>query len=130
MVIMQANYDAILSWPLKLKITFNLLNQLSSENSHTVSFWSKTTSSSFQHPTTDMNIAYGISKFFPLNVFQQNKDQFVRDDALFIKVETDFLTKMPEISLNVHANELLNDKEYTSTTDDNLCFKICHADTT
>ncbi|CAF4324407.1 unnamed protein product, partial [Rotaria sordida] len=86
--------------------------------------------SSFQHPTTDMNIAYGISKFFPLNVFQQNKDQFVRDDALFIKVETDFLTKMPEISLNNDANELLNDKEYTSATDDNLCFKICHTDTT
>ncbi|CAF1277062.1 unnamed protein product [Rotaria sp. Silwood1] len=94
LVIMQGNDDTILSWPLKLKITFNLLNQLSSENNHSVSFWSKTTSSSFQRPTTDMNIAYGIPKFFPLNVFQQNKDQFVRDDALFIKVETDFLTKM------------------------------------
>jgi hypothetical protein len=47
-------------------------------------------SNSFQRPRSDMNIASGIPKFFPLAVIQQEGNPYVRDDTIFIKIMVDF----------------------------------------
>jgi hypothetical protein len=142
-VLMQGNYDANLQWPFKFKVTFTFINQLTPENNHSVSFWPDMSSSSFQRPNTEMNIPYGISKGFPLDVFNQNEDQFVQDDTMFVKVAVDFLAELPgktpvlnnlfilfylEITLNDDAGELLNDNERVNTTDDNLPLIACRSD--
>jgi hypothetical protein len=94
LVIMRGNYDAILHWPFEFKVTFTLLNQLSPQNNHSDFFWPDITSNCFKCPIIDMNNPYGISKFLSLNELEQNHDQFVRDDTMFIKVEIDFLAKI------------------------------------
>ena len=47
-------------------------------------------SNSFQRPRSDMNIASGIPKFFPLAMIQQEGNPYVRDDTMFIKMMVDF----------------------------------------
>ncbi|CAF4853104.1 unnamed protein product, partial [Rotaria sp. Silwood1] len=47
-------------------------------------------SSSFQRPRSEMNIASGIPKFFPLTMIQQEDNPYVRDDTMFIKVMVNF----------------------------------------
>ncbi|CAF1023598.1 unnamed protein product [Rotaria sordida] len=47
-------------------------------------------SSSFQRPRSDMNIASGIPKFFPLERIEQEGNPYVRNDTMFIKVMVDF----------------------------------------
>jgi hypothetical protein len=92
---MQGDHDKYLYWPFHFKVTFTLLNQLQTNNNQSRSFWSDTRSICFQQPCSDMNIAYGISKCFPLDILEQNENHFVRDDTLLIKLEVDFLAKKP-----------------------------------
>jgi hypothetical protein len=93
LVIMRGDLDKSLHWPLSFKVTFTLLNQIQSNDNPSRSFWSDTRSICFQQPRSDMNIAYGFSKCFSLDILKQNENHFVRDDALVIKVEVDFLAK-------------------------------------
>ncbi|CAF4158840.1 unnamed protein product [Rotaria magnacalcarata] len=54
------------------------------------SFRSDIKSSSFQRLRTDMKIASGIPKFCPLEMIQQERNPYVRDDSMFIKIMVDF----------------------------------------
>ncbi|CAF5155477.1 unnamed protein product, partial [Rotaria sp. Silwood1] len=47
-------------------------------------------SNSFKRPQSNMNIASGIPKFFPLAMIQQEGNPYVRDDTMFIKVMVGF----------------------------------------
>ncbi|CAF3978944.1 unnamed protein product [Rotaria sordida] len=119
LVLMQGNHDAILQWPFKFKVTFTVLNQLSLNNNHSISFWFDTTSSCFQHLTTDMNIIYGISRFLPLDLFEKNQNQYVQNDTMFFKVEIDFSAEKSENTID-STGELLNDEGHADTIDSNL----------
>jgi hypothetical protein len=90
---MRGNYDGNLQWPFKFKVTFTLLNHLSSNHNQSSSFWPDTTSICFQRPRSNMNIGYGISEFFPIDLFKKDQNQYVQTDAMFIRVEVDFLTE-------------------------------------
>jgi hypothetical protein len=144
LVIMKGDYDAIVHWPFTFKVTFTLLNQLQSNNNESKFFWSDPTSSCFQRPRINMNTPYGFSKFFSLNLFEQNETHYVQDDAVFMKVEVDFLAKgsgkIPllksiliilclEIPLNGDASELLNDEMHVDAIDDNISAMIYRSDT-
>ncbi|CAF1039821.1 unnamed protein product [Didymodactylos carnosus] len=97
-VIMKGEHDAILTWPFDYKVTFCLLDQ-SGQNQHiSDSFRPDTKSNSFQRPRSEMNIASGIPKFYPLPIIQQNNNSYVRDDTMFIKVMVDF-ANMPKTML-------------------------------
>ena len=141
LVIMRGNYDAIIHWPFKFKVTFTLINQSSPEKNHSMSFWSNIMSSSFKRPTTDMNTPCGVSEFFSIG---ENLNEFVQEDATFIKVEIDFMAERPgKLALTNHililfclaipmddgAQELLNDEERVTTADDNLLSMICRSNT-
>ncbi|CAF4590735.1 unnamed protein product, partial [Rotaria sp. Silwood2] len=64
-VLMRGRNDAMLKFPFNYKVTFCL-------------------------PRSEMNIASGIPKFFPLAMIQQEGNPYIRDDTMFIKVMIDF----------------------------------------
>ncbi|CAF0987975.1 unnamed protein product [Didymodactylos carnosus] len=89
-VIVRGNYDAILKWPFNHKVTFCLYDQ-SGEGRHVIdSFCPDIESNSFQRPHSEMNMASGIPKFFPISMIQQACNNYVRDDTMFIKIIADF----------------------------------------
>ena len=90
-VICRGENDALLKWPFKQKITFMLIDQLSSENKENMvdAFKPDPSSSSFKRPTSDMNIASGIPLFCPLNKLKSSEHEYIKDDCMFIKVIVD-----------------------------------------
>ncbi|CAF1086442.1 unnamed protein product [Didymodactylos carnosus] len=102
-VLMRGDYDPILKWPFNHKVTFSLVDQ-SGQNRHVIdSFRPDVKSNSFQRPRSEMNIASGIPKFFPLPMFQQDGNNYVRDDIMFIKVIVDF-ADLPKMILPYALN--------------------------
>ncbi|KFQ69131.1 TNF receptor-associated factor 2 [Phaethon lepturus] len=86
-VVMKGPNDALLRWPFNQKVTLMLLDQNNRE--HIIdAFRPDVTSSSFQRPITEMNIASGCPLFCPVSVMEA-KNSYVRDDAIFIKAIVD-----------------------------------------
>ena len=85
-VVMRGEYDALLRWPFRQKVTFMLLDQDNVE--HVIdAFRPDPNSSSFQRPRRESNIASGCPTFSPLS--EINNHAYVRDDAIFLKVIVD-----------------------------------------
>ena len=85
-VIMRGQYDALLRWPFRQKITFMLMDQDNVE--HVIdSFKPDPSSSSFQRPRRETNIASGCPTFCSLS--DLNNHAYVKDDTMFIKVIVD-----------------------------------------
>ena len=85
-VVMKGPFDALQKWPLNKKITLMLLNQ-DGDNHHEESFKPDLSSSSFQRPTKETNIASGSPFFFSLNALENNG--FLKDDTIFIRIKVD-----------------------------------------
>ncbi|XP_074218790.1 TNF receptor-associated factor 2 isoform X2 [Camelus bactrianus] len=86
-VLMKGPNDALLRWPFNQKVTLMLLDQNNRE--HVIdAFRPDVTSSSFQRPVSDMNIASGCPLFCPVSKMEA-KSSYVRDDAIFIKAIVD-----------------------------------------
>ena len=88
LVIMRGNFDAVLRWPFKQKVTMMLLDQ-DNTNHKTRNFTPDTNSASFQRPTDEMNIAAGFPTFCLLSELESHA--YIRDDTMFIKVIVDTL---------------------------------------
>ena len=85
-VVMPGQYDAILHWPFKQKVTFMLLDQDNVE--HVIdAFRPDPNSSSFQRPRRETNIANGCPMFCSLT--ELNNHAYVRDDTMFLKIIVD-----------------------------------------
>ena len=85
-VVMRGEYDALLRWPFRQKVTFMLLDQNNVE--HVIdSFRPDPNSSSFQRPRRETNIASGCPTFCPLS--ELNDHAYVRDDTMLLKVKVD-----------------------------------------
>ncbi|NWU08118.1 TRAF2 factor, partial [Cephalopterus ornatus] len=83
-VVMKGDYDALLPWPFRHKVTFMLLDQNNRE--HVIdAFRPDLTSASFQRPVHDMNVASGCPTFLPLAKLQSPKHAYVKEDTLFLK---------------------------------------------
>ncbi|XP_067833980.1 TNF receptor-associated factor 2-like [Heptranchias perlo] len=86
-VIMKGNYDGLLRWPFKQKVTLMLMDQ--SNREHIIdAFRPDISSSSFQRPVSEMNIASGCPLFCPLNKLD-SKNNYSREDSIFIKAIVD-----------------------------------------
>ncbi|XP_029470347.1 TNF receptor-associated factor 1 [Rhinatrema bivittatum] len=82
--VMKGEYDALLSWPFKHKVTFMLMDQNNRE--HVIdAFRPDLMSASFQRPVHDMNIASGCPMFLPLTKLQSPKQAYVKEDTIFLK---------------------------------------------
>ncbi|XP_006640851.1 TNF receptor-associated factor 1 [Lepisosteus oculatus] len=87
-VVMKGEYDALLSWPFKHKVTFFLLDQ--NQREHVIdAFRPDLSSTSFQRPVRDMNVASGCPLFFPHAKLKSPKHAYSKDDTLFIKCIVD-----------------------------------------
>ncbi|XP_037114767.1 TNF receptor-associated factor 2-like isoform X2 [Syngnathus acus] len=86
-VVMRGHSDALLKWPFNQKVTLMLLDQNNRE--HIIdAFRPDISSSSFQRPVSDMNIASGCPLFCPLSKLE-SKNTYIRDDTIFIKAIVD-----------------------------------------
>ncbi|XP_042334862.1 TNF receptor-associated factor 2 isoform X2 [Sceloporus undulatus] len=86
-VVMKGPSDALLRWPFNQKVTLMLLDQNNRE--HVIdAFRPDVTSSSFQRPVSDMNIASGCPLFCPI-AKMENKNSYVREDTIFVKAIVD-----------------------------------------
>uniref|UniRef100_A0A8C6QPF2 TNF receptor-associated factor n=1 Tax=Nannospalax galili TaxID=1026970 RepID=A0A8C6QPF2_NANGA len=87
-VIMRGEYDALLPWPFRNKVTFMLLDQNNRE--HAIdAFRPDLNSASFQRPQSETNVASGCPLFFPLSRLQSPKHAYVKDDTMFLKCIVD-----------------------------------------
>ncbi|KAL8562406.1 hypothetical protein ACOMHN_066120 [Nucella lapillus] len=90
--LMRSNLDPLLPWPFRQKVYFMLIDQ--AYKKHIVdAFRSEPSSSSFQRPTSEMNIATGCPMFVQLNKLTQAGHEYLKDDTMYIRVtvETDGL---------------------------------------
>ncbi|AWP15320.1 putative TNF receptor-associated factor 2 [Scophthalmus maximus] len=86
-VVMRGRCDALLKWPFSQKVTLMLLDQNNRE--HIIdAFRPDVTSTSFQRPISEMNIASGCPLFCPLAKLA-GKSPYLRDDTIFIKAIVD-----------------------------------------
>ena len=85
-VVMKGEYDALQTWPFRKKITMMLLDQ--GNGVHRMDLLKADRQSlPFQRPQSDKNIASGLPFFMPLESL--NNRQFIKDDAVFIKIIVD-----------------------------------------
>ncbi|XP_071501962.1 TNF receptor-associated factor 2-like [Diadema antillarum] len=87
LTIMRGPYDAVLSWPFKEKITFQLVNQVDPINrSIIVSLRPDPTSSSFKRPTSERNIGAGCPLFVKILQVEDSNQGFLKDGTLYLKI--------------------------------------------
>ncbi|XP_075690890.1 TNF receptor-associated factor 2 [Rhinoderma darwinii] len=86
-VVMKGPSDALLRWPFNQKVTMMLLDQ--NHREHIIdAFRPDITSSSFQRPISEMNIASGCPLFCPLSKLE-GKNTYVWEDTIFVKAIVD-----------------------------------------
>ena len=82
LTLMRGEYDALLTWPFRQTVTLMLLDQ-DRQKDIFQSFRPDPSSSSFQRPINEMNVASGCPKFAPLSVLEN--PSYVKDDTIFMK---------------------------------------------
>ncbi|XP_006812485.1 TNF receptor-associated factor 3-like [Saccoglossus kowalevskii] len=86
-VVMGGDYDALLQWPFRQKVTLVLLDQETGRRNLSDTFRPDPTSSSFKRPTGDMNVASGCPLFVSQSVLET--PTYIKNDTLYIKVLVD-----------------------------------------
>ena len=85
-VLMKGEYDPLLQWPFEPKVSLILVDQ--DHKKHLVqTFKLNAQSSSFQRPSTDMNVASGCPEFADLTVLDNTS--YTKDDVMYIKAIVD-----------------------------------------
>uniref|UniRef100_H2YBL8 MATH domain-containing protein n=1 Tax=Ciona savignyi TaxID=51511 RepID=H2YBL8_CIOSA len=86
-VVMKGEYDALLPWPFRQKVTLMLLYQGMDRRHLSDTFKPDPTSSSFKKPASDMNIASGCPLFVAHNVIEGSF--YVKEDTIFLRIHVD-----------------------------------------
>uniref|UniRef100_A0A8D0HEU7 TNF receptor-associated factor n=1 Tax=Sphenodon punctatus TaxID=8508 RepID=A0A8D0HEU7_SPHPU len=95
-VVMRGEFDSLLPWPFKQKVTLMLLDQSGKKNHIVEAFKADPNSSSFKRPDGEMNIASGCPRFVAHTMLENTKNSYIKDDTLFLKVMVD-LTDLEEL---------------------------------
>lgn len=86
--VMQGEYDALLLWPFRQQITIQLLSQSTTQFAHhKETFKPDPNSTSFSRPKTTMNVSSGLPQFISLQKLLSSENNFVKDDAIFLKFD-------------------------------------------
>ena len=91
-VLMRGEYDPLLQWPFKHKVSLILVDQ-DQRNNIVQKFLPNTQSRSFRRPQSDMNVASGFPEFAELSIF--DNPSYVKDDVMYIKAEVDITNIQP-----------------------------------
>ncbi|XP_043930463.1 TNF receptor-associated factor 3 [Protopterus annectens] len=94
-VVMRGEYDALLPWPFKQKVTLMLMDQGSTRRHLGDAFKPDPNSSSFKRPSGEMNIASGCPLFVAQTQLEGGPGTYIKDDTIFIKVTVD-TSDMPD----------------------------------
>uniref|UniRef100_A0A8C9W884 TNF receptor-associated factor n=1 Tax=Scleropages formosus TaxID=113540 RepID=A0A8C9W884_SCLFO len=86
-VVMRGEYDALLPWPFKQKVTLMLMDQGPARKHLGDAFKPDPNSSSFRRPAGEMNIASGCPLFVAQTVLENGT--YIKEDTIFIKVIVD-----------------------------------------
>ena len=86
-VLMRGEYDALLVWPFRQKVTLSILDQSGNRKHITDTFRPDPTSTSFRRPVGEMNIASGSPMFAPHSKVES--ESYLKDDAMFICITVD-----------------------------------------
>ena len=86
-VVMKGQFDALLPWPFRQRVTLMVLDQSQARRHVTDTFRPDPQSSSFQRPVNDMNIASGCPLFVALESVESRG--YVKDDTLYICIKVD-----------------------------------------
>ena len=89
-VIMKSEYDDLLTWPFKHRVSLSLIsldNPLNPEAAITHKFAPNPDSSSFHQPKDTFNVASGFPEFAPLRVLNESK--YVKNDTIYFRVKLD-----------------------------------------
>nr|XP_014346563.1 PREDICTED: TNF receptor-associated factor 3-like isoform X2 [Latimeria chalumnae] len=93
-VVMRGEYDSLLPWPFRQKVTLTLMDQGPPRHHISETFKPDPKSNSFRRPTSEMNIASGCPLFVSQPVLENSS--YVKDDTIFIRVTVD-TTDLPEL---------------------------------
>lgn len=88
-VIMKGDYDALMPWPFRQKVTLSLMDQESGRRHLTDTFRPDPTSNSFKKPVGDMNVASGCPLFVTQDALEGVK--YLKEDTIYIKITVDTL---------------------------------------
>nr|ADF47429.1 TNF receptor-associated factor-2-like protein A [Dugesia japonica] len=86
--IMKGEFDDLLSWPFKQKVTLSILDQESGSKPHSDTFKPDARSACYQKPTDECNIASGFPKFILLSLIMNNSI-YCKNDTIFLKIAVD-----------------------------------------
>ena len=86
-VVMKGEYDSLLPWPFRQKVTLMILDQGPDRRHLSETFRPDPTSSSFKKPISDMNIASGCPLFIAHTVLDGST--YVKDDTIILKIIID-----------------------------------------
>ena len=92
-ILMKGEYDALLSWPFRKKVTYTLIDQQEDPNDRSNVIYSFTADpikykDSFSKPVTDENAkGFGLFTFMPQ--CDVKKRRYIVDDTMFIQVQID-----------------------------------------
>ncbi|XP_041068302.1 TNF receptor-associated factor 2-like [Carcharodon carcharias] len=88
LAVVRGEYDGVLPWPFKQKVTFLLLDQAQQRHVRE-SFSPDVLSSSFQRPRSHMNVASGCPTFARHDLLLRPHSPYLKNDTLYIKVLID-----------------------------------------
>ena len=85
LVLQRGEYDVLLDWPFKQKVTFILFDQSELKENIVDAFKPDPNSSSFKRPEMNTELM-GLPEFCSLECLNSTNHQFIKDDTMFIKV--------------------------------------------
>jgi TNF receptor-associated factor 3 len=88
-VVMQGDYDDLLNWPFRQRVTLTLMDQRNNRRHLSDIFRPDPTSSSFQKPTSPMNVASGCPLFVPHKVLEDSEGVYLQNNYIYIKITVD-----------------------------------------
>lgn len=88
LAVMKGEFDDVLPWPFKQKVTFMLLDQVNG-NHVKETFIPDAFSSSFHKPKSQMNVASGSPQFFKHSRLFSPNSPYIKNDTVFIKIIVD-----------------------------------------
>ena len=83
LVVIKSEYNELLPWPMKMRVTFEMINLEHEEDIIIAIFVSNPKSSSFQRPTKSINVASGCPTFISIEQFLNGG--FIKDNCDFIR---------------------------------------------
>ncbi|XP_029441209.1 TNF receptor-associated factor 5-like [Rhinatrema bivittatum] len=89
LAIVRGDYDDILPWPFRQKVTLMVVDQSGQQKHFRETFVPDTLSASFHKPKTQMNVASGSPQFIKHNLLLGSASPYMKNNAIYVKVIVD-----------------------------------------